>query len=147
MRRLEEEQREFHDFLARLRMAEDKAEFDQFMAERRARIVFITHNPPLSSMLATGVTKWASQTGSYCGGCLSPCDKLQSRLALRNAGRNLLGTFRGQASLPPTARRRDRKSTRLNSSHVEISYAVFCLKKKKQTYSHDFSTNKKKKNQ
>src|SRR5690349_24614661 len=27
--------------------------------------------------------------------------------------------------------RRDRKSTRLNSSHVEISYAVFCLKKKK----------------
>src|SRR5690625_6929482 len=28
-------------------------------------------------------------------------------------------------------RRRDRKSTRLNSSHVAISYAVFCLKKKK----------------
>src|SRR5690349_23610800 len=27
--------------------------------------------------------------------------------------------------------RKDRKSTRLNSSHVEISYAVFCLKKKK----------------
>src|SRR5690606_41870342 len=27
--------------------------------------------------------------------------------------------------------RRDRKSTRLNSSHVKISYAVFCLKKKK----------------
>src|SRR5690349_23772710 len=35
----------------------------------------------------------------------------------------------------PRAKRRpprvDRKSTRLNSSHVEISYAVFCLKKKK----------------
>src|SRR5690625_6603831 len=29
------------------------------------------------------------------------------------------------------ARRLDRKSTRLNSSHVAISYAVFCLKKKK----------------
>src|SRR5690349_22615569 len=29
-------------------------------------------------------------------------------------------------------RGRDRKSTRLNSSHVEISYAVFCLKKKKK---------------
>src|SRR5438874_6220878 len=29
------------------------------------------------------------------------------------------------------ARTVDRKSTRLNSSHVEISYAVFCLKKKK----------------
>src|SRR5690606_41915812 len=32
--------------------------------------------------------------------------------------------------------RRDRKSTRLNSSHVKISYAVFCLKKK--IYSHKF---------
>src|SRR2546430_4339903 len=29
------------------------------------------------------------------------------------------------------ARRQDRKSTRLNSSHSQISYAVFCLKKKK----------------
>src|SRR3970282_2708066 len=29
------------------------------------------------------------------------------------------------------SRRRDRKSTRLNSSHITISYAVFCLKKKK----------------
>src|SRR2546430_6994100 len=30
----------------------------------------------------------------------------------------------------PSAGRRDRKSTRLNSSHSQISYAVFCLKKK-----------------
>src|SRR3712207_7614815 len=29
----------------------------------------------------------------------------------------------------------DRKSTRLNSSHANISYAVFCLKKKKKSYS------------
>src|SRR5438874_3932464 len=34
--------------------------------------------------------------------------------------------------LAPLPSSRDRKSTRLNSSHVEISYAVFCLKKKKQ---------------
>src|SRR5690349_23965440 len=33
---------------------------------------------------------------------------------------------------PGSWRGRDRKSTRLNSSHVEISYAVFCLKKKKK---------------
>src|SRR3989442_3480708 len=35
---------------------------------------------------------------------------------------------------------RDRKSTRLNSSHVRISYAVFCLKKKKKqkTYSRNY---------
>src|SRR5438874_5108498 len=31
-----------------------------------------------------------------------------------------------------SSRQTDRKSTRLNSSHVEISYAVFCLKKKKR---------------
>src|SRR3712207_7678963 len=31
---------------------------------------------------------------------------------------------------PEAARRQDRKSTRLNSSHANISYAVFCLKKK-----------------
>src|SRR5688572_31377415 len=30
----------------------------------------------------------------------------------------------------------DRKSTRLNSSHSQISYAVFCLKKKKKNYKH-----------
>src|SRR3712207_7680475 len=32
------------------------------------------------------------------------------------------------------ARNLDRKSTRLNSSHANISYAVFCLKKKKNTH-------------
>ena len=37
LRRLEDEQREFQDFLERLRLAKDKAEFDQFMAERRDR--------------------------------------------------------------------------------------------------------------
>jgi hypothetical protein len=35
LRRLEEEQKEFKDFLERLRHARDKAEFDQFMADRR----------------------------------------------------------------------------------------------------------------
>src|SRR2546427_12273302 len=32
----------------------------------------------------------------------------------------------------------DRKSTRLNSSHSQISYAVFCLKKKKKTRKYDY---------
>src|SRR3712207_8197568 len=41
-----------------------------------------------------------------------------------------------RAALPGGGRRacgRDRKSTRLNSSHANISYAVFCLKKKKHS--------------
>lgn len=37
LRRLEEEQREFRDFLERLRLAKDRAEFDQFMTERRSK--------------------------------------------------------------------------------------------------------------
>src|SRR6266487_5256420 len=41
----------------------------------------------------------------------------------------------------------DRKSTRLNSSHPSISYAVFCLKKKKKTYLRNIKKKKKKKKQ
>src|SRR5438552_17375964 len=39
------------------------------------------------------------------------------------------------------SRRRDRKSTRLNSSHQIISYAVFCLKKKKKQYINKYIIN------
>src|SRR3712207_7384303 len=49
----------------------------------------------------------------------------------------LISTKRLRARRQPgrmVLRRRDRKSTRLNSSHANISYAVFCLKKKKNTY-------------
>src|SRR5256885_6566191 len=42
-------------------------------------------------------------------------------------GRTAPGPCRGGRDNPP-----DRKSTRLNSSHLVISYAVFCLKKKKK---------------
>src|SRR5688572_31878680 len=37
---------------------------------------------------------------------------------------------------PSTVMHIDRKSTRLNSSHSQISYAVFCLKKKKDNHTH-----------
>src|SRR3712207_9107186 len=43
---------------------------------------------------------------------------------------------RGASASPGRALRADRKSTRLNSSHANISYAVFCLKKKKNTRLH-----------
>src|SRR5713101_2167804 len=56
------------------------------------------------------------------------------------------GTKRGQDFLPSQNFRQfslwatrldeDRKSTRLNSSHMSISYAVFCLKKKKKHFYH-----------
>src|SRR3712207_8460835 len=47
------------------------------------------------------------------------------RLMRETAARNKLAT-------------QDRKSTRLNSSHANISYAVFCLKKKKKTLNRDY---------
>src|SRR5690349_23824930 len=47
--------------------------------------------------------------------------------------RNLISTEEALAKANrPELIKGDRKSTRLNSSHVEISYAVFCLKKKKR---------------
>src|SRR5690349_23123363 len=45
-------------------------------------------------------------------------------------GSSQFGSSEGHCSADTV--KRDRKSTRLNSSHVEISYAVFCLKKKKK---------------
>src|SRR5256885_6883970 len=52
---------------------------------------------------------------------------IERRLRCRLADRHLLGRAVDRAG------RGDRKSTRLNSSHLVISYAVFCLKKKKNT--------------
>jgi len=48
LRRMEEEQKEFGSFLERLRVAKDKAEFDQFMADRRSR----PSNPPATEQPA-----------------------------------------------------------------------------------------------
>jgi Protein of unknown function (DUF2852) len=46
LRRLEDEQREFKDFLGRLRVAKDRAEFDQFMSARRQPPVEPSPPPP-----------------------------------------------------------------------------------------------------
>src|SRR3712207_8631791 len=63
------------------------------------------------------------------------------RAVLATFGQNLLGFHRrdgaGYGLLAEKATElEDRKSTRLNSSHANISYAVFCLKKKKKTNRH-----------
>src|SRR2546427_9345047 len=65
------------------------------------------------------------------------CPLLQGLLLGRH---DRIGRAAGQEAGPQAAdrwrreghQRRDRKSTRLNSSHSQISYAVFCLKKKKK---------------
>src|SRR5207249_9717973 len=55
----------------------------------------------------------------------------------RKSSVNTEGDARARAHGPPMAQMSNRKSTRLNSSHVSISYAVFCLKKKKTKTLHD----------
>src|SRR3712207_7909287 len=54
-----------------------------------------------------------------------------SRLCPRNSTSIWFRTSRPRMRSSPL---KDRKSTRLNSSHANISYAVFCLKKKKHIY-------------
>src|SRR5690349_21601636 len=69
--------------------------------------------------------------------CLRPRHAIRDdRLRALGARRRVLqlGLRRGLHRSP-----RDRKSTRLNSSHVETSYAAFCLKKKKVTPGHPFA--------
>src|SRR5207249_5297182 len=61
-----------------------------------------------------------------------PC----SRVA-RNCGSHSHSFARPWSRDTPCASRRDRKSTRLNSSHVSISYAVYCLKKNRQQEPYD----------
>src|SRR5207249_10346641 len=66
------------------------------------------------------------------GSTLFPYTTLfRSRRAFRCAGKY----SRDVGAPDPCSDRGDRKSTRLNSSHVSISYAVFCLKKKKSAES------------
>src|SRR5690625_6945529 len=81
-------------------------------------------------------TPWFLKSGQAIAHPKSPC--VCYRLSEPDSGVPPLGSF---ASPPPSrgaaqplirpAPVLDRKSTRLNSSHVAISYAVFCLKKKK----------------
>src|SRR5690242_21192830 len=58
-------------------------------------------------------------------------DGIVKALALRGALKEELLALLGTPA-EPTYDAKDRKSTRLNSSHMSISYAVFCLKKKKK---------------
>src|SRR5690606_41108183 len=77
--------------------------------------------PPYGSLLTAPNTDglFLSRTMALC----QPADSLQICAAMRS---ELTGSPQ------------DRKSTRLNSSHVKISYAVFCLKKKKIMKHHFF---------
>src|SRR2546427_1458415 len=63
----------------------------------------------------------------------------RSQLAWAARRRDLRRHPRTTVRRPGRRQRQDRKSTRLNSSHSQISYAVFCLKKKKNKQDMQFS--------
>src|SRR6266478_8032967 len=63
---------------------------------------------------------------------VSPGLGLRSTSGEDRKRRQIFGQNLSAKSVTGTWSRRDRKSTRLNSSHSQISYAVFCLKKKKK---------------
>src|SRR3712207_7767078 len=66
-------------------------------------------------------------------------EDLEQTAAAAEAAQEEAASMSSNAPRAPRVRRRDRKSTRLNSSHANISYAVFCLKKKKNQ-SDDYHT-------
>src|SRR2546421_1969083 len=85
--------------------------------------------PRMDGIAATSVVK-ARWPGSHIV-ILTTFDDTELIHAGLRAG--ALGYSLKDNPAPPRATLQDRKSTRLNSSHDQISYAVFCLKKKKNT--------------
>src|SRR5262245_64641193 len=81
----------------------------------------MTRRPPRSTLFPY-TTLFRSRINFYY---------LRERKGKRESGADFLLNMEADAGLHPVPVRSDRKSTRLNSSHLGISYAVFCLKKKK----------------
>src|SRR5207249_11580178 len=100
---------------------------------------FLTHPPPISTLFPY-TTLFRSEHDTF-GEIRVPADRLwgaQTQRSLENfriSGERMpVELIRALALVKRSCARvnidLDRKSTRLNSSHVSISYAVFCLKKK-----------------
>src|SRR5438045_7478227 len=85
---------------------------------------------PISGGTTTGgTTPGGTTTGGTTGGTTTG----GTTTGGTTTGGTTTGGGTATSSLPSTGTKADRKSTRLNSSHLGISYAVFCLKKKKPT--------------
>src|SRR2546430_12066397 len=88
--------------------------------------------PPRSTLFPY-TTLFRSLVANYAGGSVALLP-IQPDGALAPAAQVVQHTGKGpNAERQEAPHAQDRKSTRLNSSHSQISYAVFCLKKKKCT--------------
>src|SRR5688572_32352797 len=87
---------------------------------------------PYTTLFRSMGSRWttASELGN-CSAASVTTIRRQPKKALFDKGRQNPSTdFLRNSEQSRGLRQRDRKSTRLNSSHSQISYAVFCLKKK-----------------
>src|SRR5437588_5117045 len=91
-----------------------------------ARAARLTLGEPGAALLALRMACWVAALSLFVK--LMPLPRALKLVAPRALG----ARPRDQAEVQEGLARLDRKSTRLNSSHTVISYAVFCLKKKKQ---------------
>src|SRR3712207_7565743 len=98
--------------------------------------------PPRSTLFPYTTLFRSKSPGGVLGGTPTPSNRRASSLlrlvltTLLALGQDLLVNLEvllAEEDEPD----QDRKSTRLNSSHANISYAVFCLKKKNKTHSRD----------
>src|SRR3712207_8329764 len=85
------------------------------------------------TLLKTAALAAASAGTGVVGGASSRAQQQVREIRMVEAGGLSGDSIEVGYIRPFTARTGDRKSTRLNSSHANISYAVFCLKKKKKT--------------
>src|SRR5207253_9662404 len=97
-----------------------------FFSSLRSRPPSFTLFPYTTLFRSAAVARVSRLPLHSAGHPASPRDSARTQLPKANLH------FGDRASTPAETPRRDRKSTRLNSSHVAISYAVFCLKKKKK---------------
>src|SRR3712207_7316984 len=97
------------------------------MIRRPPRSTLFPYTTLFRSQHRATVDSAAFGTGDRARACqVAPSRSKGSRLSPRGIGVHLAATSTTRAGSE------DRKSTRLNSSHANISYAVFCLKKKKK---------------
>src|SRR3989440_9605276 len=100
-----------------------------FFLSRSCCVAYPTFVPHSSQNFAPGLSsRW--QFAHFAGACEVPHSLQNFVPAFRSAPHFTHFTVAAVAAAPPEVSE-DRKSTRLNSSHDQISYAVFCLKKKK----------------
>src|SRR3712207_7787905 len=88
---------------------------------------------PYTTLFRSGV----ASSGAFVS-LTNPADSTGDDPEMVMPAGGMVDLFIAGAAYQQIAAGRDRKSTRLNSSHANISYAVFCLKKK--THSHIYDT-------